>query len=81
MVFNTLSYLTSPYFILIDVNLVGHDGQIPLHTAARYEILHNFNITDRQTKSIIMVRTISIELFQLFYSFSYLQLHRMRLLF
>ncbi|CAF3667628.1 unnamed protein product [Rotaria sp. Silwood1] len=39
----------------IDVNLVGRDGETPLHTAARYEILHNNNTVNVYNKSITMV--------------------------
>lgn len=31
------------FFSQIDVNLLGRDGETPLHTAARYESLSNIN--------------------------------------
>ncbi|CAF3639839.1 unnamed protein product [Rotaria socialis] len=37
-----------------DVNLVGRDGETPLHTAARYEILSHNSILNDHTKLIAM---------------------------
>jgi hypothetical protein len=45
-------YLISFDFISIDVNLIGHDGETPLHTAARYEIPDNSDPTNTVQNTI-----------------------------